>query len=307
MKVIRVLLILTAITFGLGYYFYQKFVKPFFEMQSELLAEQQALNEMNIKPELNFANLARSWCLTDTFELAGMADQPRSKDQLDYNEALSSGLYDRTIWYHFFTDGQAAEEWLGLYRPGEWSFNPDNSTIQITFKDDPKHPMELRVLHLDQQDMGVEMHDGVLKSGLVLSLFDKPLARPTDDPFYPVYNTWRLKPRSPESEAQLKARLNNHMEHYVKLLQAMEHSENKDLTFRRSPSCLKIYNSAVGMRPDKEIPLDWYETFYSEKDALKAKELMKKAVMVRYDNGGRSEGSWIKDDIKIIRHFQKVL
>lgn len=307
MKVFRVLLFLAAITIGLVYVVYHKYVKPYLQLQSELVAEMKDLEVSLERPELNFANLARSWCITDTFELDEMTDRARSKDQREFDEALRAGLYDRTIWYHLYSDGRAAEEWLGLYRPAKWSFDSQNATILITFDSDPKHPMELMVRYLDQKNMSVHMRDGDLKAGLVMSIFEQPLAKPADDPFYPDNNTWRIKPRSPETVAQLKARLNNHMEHYVKLLQAMEHSENKDLTFKRSPSCLKIYSSAVGMRRDKDIPLDWYETFYSEKDALKAKELMTKAVMVKYDNGGWPEDNWIKDDIKILKHFQKVL
>lgn len=112
------------------------------------------------------------------------------------------------------------------------SFFPDNTYTQLNgylLDDGAWEMLGDREVKLGQQQLKIDKIETIKgktfltgsllkpKDGLTLKLKwtedAKPLKNFKKDPFYPVNNRWRIKPKQPEDPAQIKERLLNYLLH----------------------------------------------------------------------------------------------
>jgi hypothetical protein len=243
--------------------------------------------------------LCSSWRLAH-FEVVQEENENLPAEEKLIREALNAGMVEAGVLYAFFPDGTMTEMTGQRYQSGQWKLEKGGREIKLTY-DGNSSPAELRVKDLDEQFLTVLAEQDGMQSKLQLRRENGQPKDPKADPFHPENNQWRKKATAKESDEQLKARLKNLVRHYIYILQKADDTKAEVVTFGHSMSVIKIYNGGIGPVPEERLPKEWKETFYDEEDALRACQLFKDWLVKTPGFGGASTGSWIKDDLVILK------
>lgn len=120
-----------------------------------------------------------------------------------------------------------------------------------------------------------------------------------EDPFYSANNQWRKKPKNKETDAQIRARLLNYIQHFANILNASTEREHDVVSFAHSMGIIRVYRGGIGRVKKENIEKDWINCFYDKEDAMKAYELFSR-YLVRGKYKGGTTGDWVKDDYNIL-------
>jgi hypothetical protein len=97
------------------------------------------------------------------------------------------------------------------------------------------------------------------------------------DPYSEASNTWRNKPATAESSANIKKRTVSYLNFLLILFQHQK--KNKIETVRQSwyPQPIQFYTNAVRMAYSNEV-IDWYNCFYNDEQGIEAYKLISGAL-----------------------------
>lgn len=185
------------------------------------------------------------------------------------------------------------------YAYGQWKASGNNSKLTLT----PQGGAEAEthdVLSFDDKFLTLHLAKDNFSCDFKLRRTGQPLKDLTADPFYAANNQWRVAPAAPETEPQLRARLKNHVQHYLTLLEASLEREQNSVSLKYSPSIIQIYSGGIGIREKQYWDAAFIQCFHSPQDAQKGVDLYTK-ILDKNLSIGAGTGDWVKDDANLLR------
>jgi hypothetical protein len=251
-------------------------------------------------------SIKKSWNMAIT----SASDLPPNGEGSLVQRRMSKGWYGGKgkvgFGWHFFEDGTLVELSGQDYQIGKWTSTDDNKTIEIQLNEDTKKD-NITVDYLSSDSTNIKVGMGKQGNRVGLKSDGATYTSPTDNPYHPINNTWRIKPTAAESEAQIKDRVKNHLQHMVKILEAGTKHQMKVMSFRSSPSMLHQYNGGVGLETANKISEGWTNCFFDKKDAKKAYDMMDKCMKVNGAAKTDAKNNWAQNNLIIFKFLYDTL
>jgi hypothetical protein len=206
--------------------------------------------------------------------------------------------------WHFFGDGTLVELAGQEYRLGKWSSTDDNKTIEIQLDGD-KNKDNFVVDYLSSDSVNIKIGTGKQANRVGFKNDGAQFEKPEDNPYHPSNNTWRIKPSTAESDAQIKERVKNHLTHLIKILEAGTKHQMKVMSFRSSPSMFHQYNGGVGLETASKVQEGWTNCFFDKKDAKKAYDMMEKSMKVNGSAKTDAKNNWAQNNLIIFKFLHE--
>ncbi len=197
-----------------------------------------------------------------------------------------------------FKDFSLTENARYNIKMGDWQLSKEKKELQIHFSDGTRKTYSVRQIALKQ--MMLDCDRGLDRVSLTLSADALVHKQPMEDPFHPANNQWRIKPRAPETEEQVRTRLKGYVHFYSLFFHDNRLRQSKDISFSGLPACLVWYNGGIGMPEKKELDDRWVGCFYSEEQAMKGYEILA-AILEKHDlKWPEHPTSWIKQIYEVL-------
>jgi hypothetical protein len=241
------------------------------------------------EPKDPFHWLCQYWEVTD-------AENPTYRDVID--QQADGGFYIPGII--FMTDSTFLENPKATMRYGKFSLNgkeidahfDDGKKAVYTIQDTSGNTMTLRRV---EKDHTTTLH--VKGSGIFW-----PDA--TLNPFNKINTGWEIKPRTPENTEALKERLKECVRFYEYFFRGNAVSASKEIDFVGLPSCFKWYQGAVYVQGPKKLDRKWINCFYSEEQAMEARQMMEDLITKKY-NWDTGQKNWMIQIADVLKQIQE--
>jgi hypothetical protein len=123
------------------------------------------------------------------------------------------------------------------------------------------------------------------------------------NPYNKINSQWRIKPSKSESEQELKERLKGCVQFYEYLFLGNAESDNKEINFMGLPTCFKWYQGGIFILSEKNLDKKWINCFYSEQQALKARQMMEDAVTTKKYDWDTTQTNWLKQTASVLKQI----
>ena len=251
--------------------------------------EEKAAEGKLTEPQDPFHRLCRYWEVTD-------AENPTYRDLI--GQQPDGGLYIPGII--FMTDSTLLENPKATMRYGKFVLNgkeidarfDDGKKAVYTIQDTSGNIMTLRRV---EKDHTTTLH--VKGSGIFW-----PDA--TLNPFNKINTHWELKPKSAENPEALKERLKECVKFYEYFFMGNAVSTINEIDFVGLPSCFKWYQGAVYVQGPKQVDRKWINCFYSEEQAMEARQMMEDLITKKY-NWDTSQKNWMFQIADVLKQIQE--
>ncbi len=126
------------------------------------------------------------------------------------------------------------------------------------------------------------------------------------NPYNKINSEWRTKPNKRESEVELKERLKGCIQFYQYFFTGYVESKSTEIDFSGLPSCFKWYQGGIFVQNKKKLDKKWIDCFYSEDQALQARQIIEDALSKKYD-WDTTERNWIKQLVPVLKQVHDKL
>ena len=122
------------------------------------------------------------------------------------------------------------------------------------------------------------------------------------NPFNKINSRWRIKPVKAESPEALHERLKECVQFYEYFFQGHAESQTSEIDFLGLPSCFKWYQGGIYVQGPKNLDKKWINCFYSEEQALEARQMMEDVLSKKYD-WDTTQTNWIKQTVTVLKQI----
>lgn len=122
------------------------------------------------------------------------------------------------------------------------------------------------------------------------------------NPFNKINSKWRIKPTKVESSEVLRERLKECVQFYEYFFNGHAESHSSEINFLGLPSCFKWYQGGIYVQGPKNLDKKWINCFYSEAQALEARQMMEAALSKKYD-WDTTQKDWIKQTVPVLKQI----
>ncbi len=123
------------------------------------------------------------------------------------------------------------------------------------------------------------------------------------NPFNKINSAWRIKPAAKETPEELNKRLKGCVKFYEYFFRGYGESESSEIDFLGLPSCFKWYQGGIYVQGLKTLDRKWINCFYSEEQALLARQMMEDIVLKKY-NWDTTQKNWLKQTADVLKQMQ---
>ena len=235
-----------------------------------------------------FHKLCQYWSVTD-------AENPTFRD---VNDEQVEGIknYPGII---FMTDSTFLENPKANMRYGRFVLR--GKTIDATFDDGKKAVYTMEAVQGDTMELRRVEKDHTTKLYLSGERVFWPDA--TQNPFNKINSQWRLKPSKPETPQQLNERLKECVKFYEYLFTGNAGSDNGEVNFVGLPTCFKWYHGGIFVLSVKNLDKKWINCFYSETQALQARDMIEDAVITKKYDWDSTQTNWLKQTAGVLKQI----
>jgi hypothetical protein len=235
----------------------------------------------------SFHKLCQYWELTD-------AENPTYSDISDeHTEGISNlpGII-------FMTDSTFLENPKAVMRYGKFVFK--GKVINAQFDDGRKAVYTIQ----DLNDSTMVVRRIEKDRTATLSLKGARVFWPdaTLNPFNKINSRWRIKPGKSESLEALRDRLKECVQFYEYYFQGYAESEANEIDFLGLPSCFKWYQGGIYVQGPKKLDKKWINCFYSEEQALEARQMMEDVLTKKFD-WDTTQTNWLKQTVTVLKQI----
>ncbi len=204
--------------------------------------------------------------------------------------------------WSFFGDGTLTEFSGQNYRQGQWKYADETKkSIVLTFPNIKDEVLSIPHLDSDSLAIGVGADKKLKVYGFKTD--GATYEKSEQNPYHPSNNLWRTKPATAETDAQIHARMKNHLHHLCLILEAALSHNLKVVSFRASPSNVHQYNGGVGLEPDANLSEAWLDCFFNKSDALKASRMLEDSMTKNKSIKLNAEDVWVKKNLAVLRNL----
>ena len=202
----------------------------------------------------------------------------------------------------FFADGSVVQNPRDDIRFGKWTLDDAGTLVTITYANGTK--AQYTIEKIAAKDL--VLANKADKKNVEYRADGKIAKNITDDPFYGANNQWRIKPAKPETDEEIKKRLQQALDFYSKFLDYNIATGAKSVTFSGIPSLFLWYKGGVAIGPKAKVEQEWVNCFYSREQALKAYDMIDNIIGKKY-KWDKNETNWLKQDADGVRQIADTL
>jgi hypothetical protein len=122
------------------------------------------------------------------------------------------------------------------------------------------------------------------------------------NPFNKINSRWRIKPVKAESPEDLNERLKGCVRFYEYFFQGHAESQTGEIDFLGLPSCFRWYQGGIHVQGPKKLDKKWMRCFYSEEQALEARQIMEDVLSKKY-NWDTTQTNWLKQTAMVLKQI----
>ena len=234
-----------------------------------------------------FHELCQYWEVTD-------AENPTFRDVYDQH---AEGVYNYP-GIIFMTDSTFLENPRATMRYGKFVLK--GKVINAQFDDGKKAVYTIQ----DLQNSTMVVRRVEKDHSTILNLKGAQVFWPDAavNPFNKINSRWRMKPAKAESPEALRGRLRECVQFYEYFFQGHAESETSEIDFLGLPSCFKWYQGGIFVQGPKNLDRKWINCFYSEGQALEARQMMEDALSKKYD-WDTTQTNWMKQTTTVLKQI----
>jgi len=223
-------------------------------------------------------------------------------------EAISSSNESMGILpfrsYYLSTDSSFVKNPRNAIEYGRWLYDADQKTINLFYSNGSKDIYKIAALapnELVLVNIGIE---SVTKLKFVSG--SKRYNHISDDPFHISNNGWRIKPKKPESEEQVRQRLKSYLYFHILFYRDNLARESKAISFYGFPTCLKWYAGGIYIVKENDLNENWFHCFYNKEQSMAAYKMMGALLNGKYD-WPKGKISWVKKNLAVLEQMYERL
>ncbi len=237
-----------------------------------------------------FHQLCQYWEVTD-------ADGPTYRDLNDHKGNIYNipGIV-------FMTDSTFLENPKAVMRYGKFTLK--GKEIDAQFDDGKK--ATYTILEKESSTMKVKRSEKEQSTILYLKSSEVFWPDAKENPFNKINSAWRIKPKKPESDDDLKERLKACLQFYQYFFKGYVESKSTEIDYSGLPSCFKWYQGGIFIQSEEKLDKKWIDCFYSQEQALQARQTMEEALSKKYD-WDTTERNWIKQLVPVLKQVHDKL
>ncbi len=219
----------------------------------------------------------------------------------DNNEA--EGMFPYRCFY-FFDDYTFTRNVRNYLEHGRWTYNDDRKTFYLKTANGSTD--EYKIAAIGPDDM-IVINSGINSiTQLKFSGTAKKYSNKKEDPYYVDNNRWRIRPRSLETDEQIKKRLKDCLHFYILFYKDNLVRRDDIISFYGFPTCLKWYGGGIFMVKEAELADNWFACFYNKEQAMKAYHMMEEIIVKKY-KWDKPSVSWVKRNLGVLEQMYEQL
>jgi hypothetical protein len=234
--------------------------------------------------------LCQGWELEDDLDVVHSSDE--SMGMLPFRS------YYLSVDSSFVKNPRSAMEY------GTWRYDKDQKKITFHYSKGEKDVYKIAAMAADELvlvNTGVES-----ETQLKFVSAGKRYKDIQDDPFHISNNQWRLHPKKPESEEQIRKRLKDYLHFNILFYRDNLAKEAKEISFYGLPTCLKWYAGGIYMVKEPDLNANWFYCFYNKDQAMKAYKMMGDLLTKKY-NWPKGNVSWVNKNLSVLEQMYERL
>lgn len=249
--------------------------------------DEKIVNEKLPPPKDPFHKLCQYWEVTD-------AENPTYRD---LNDQQTKGLYE-IPGIIFMTDSTFLEDPKAEMRYGKFMLK--GKVINVQFDDGKKAVYNIQNIQGNTMVLQRVEKDHIT----ILNVKGEQTFWPDAslNPFNKINSKWRIKPAKEETTQELNLRLKECIQFYEYFFQGHAASENSEIDFQGLPTCFKWYEGAIYVQGPKNLDKKFINCFYSEEQAMQARQMMEDVVTKKYD-WDTTQKNWLKQTADVLKQI----
>ncbi|WP_276480895.1 hypothetical protein [Paraflavitalea pollutisoli] len=164
-------------------------------------------------------------------------------------------------------DGKYTADLQG-FQYGTWTLNDE--AVVLTDANKKKHAIVLKAIA--PNEIAVDVLPGNKDESMFKFEGSNNTFPEEENPFSLANNQWRVKATHRENDAEILARVKNHLRYWEKYFAWGLETKKTTLDVRSLPGPLKIYGNGFELLPFERWSAEWNGHFFDEADAYKAWE-----------------------------------
>ncbi len=239
-------------------------------------------NEKNI-PDL----LCQGWQLEEDLETLSSSD---AKGILPFRS------------FYLFNDSTFIRNPRNSLTYGKWQFNNAEKLIILNENDGNKTIYKIGALAVKELVVINKGEGSITKFKFVSS--GKQYKDKNADPFYLANNMWRIAPKKPETDEQIRKRLKEFVWFNILFYRDNLASGSKTISFYGFPTCLRWYAGGIFLTKEKDLASNWFACFYNQAQAMKAYKMMDEVISKKY-KWEKSRVNWVIKNLDVLEQMYK--
>jgi hypothetical protein len=250
--------------------------------------DEKIVDEKLPAPKDPFHKLCQYWDVTD-------AESPTFRDVYDHQQ---DGIYNYP-GIIFMTDSTFLENPRSAMRYGKFSFK--GKVINAQFDDGKKAVYNIQDIQGDSMVLKrVEKDHTTLLYVKGEQVFWPDAAL---NPYNKENSLWRIRPSKKESADELRSRLKNCVQFYEYFFMGHAESPNNEVDLLGLPSCFKWYQGGIIIQGPKSLDKKWINCFYSEDQAMDARQMMEDALTSKKYDWDTTQTNWLKQTADVLKQI----
>jgi hypothetical protein len=247
---------------------------------------------------LNGASVAGQWKVQDYDHITDTNAFANGQQALQ----LTDNSWSFNHLYCFFKDGKYAELADDFYHTGTYTA----TLTTLTLTPDGEPTQTARILRREGYYMDLLAQKDAQFMTLKLGRTEEAISEPTQDPYHPSQNLWRVPPSSPESPEQIKQRARQHLQNTLALLEAGKERSSSVWSWKYTPTCIHVLRGGVDVRHETQIDEGFYKCFFSREQAQQAVKILSDAF-AKVPRKSTELDKWVENDINYIKAALAIL
>jgi hypothetical protein len=231
--------------------------------------------------------LAQDWTLEDA-------------DRQHWNEIFWDSLENKRKFpgINLFKDFSVTANARCRIQMGKWQVNKERSELVLQFPGGLSQSYIIRKIALKQLELIWKRE----KDSIILRLLASAIVhkRPGEDPLYPLSNQWRISPKTPETNEQIRLRVKNCVKFYSLFFRDNHQRQETDISYIGLPTCFIWYNGGIGLSNKIDLDKKWIACFYSEDQALKGYDMLADLLQRHVLKWPEHPTSWVKQEADVL-------
>ncbi len=233
--------------------------------------------------------LYQYWTLAD-------ADKPLERDVIfkDEGRDMMPGIV-------FIQNNEVVENPAGKMRRGK--YERFNDSIHVNYDDGTDGSY---IIKLITPDTLVLARNGEKVTNLLYSATNTWWPDVAENPFTAENMAWTIKPKSEETEDQIKQRCKDYVRFCQYYIEGYSRGGATKISFVGIPNIFNYYTGAISIPADDKLNPKWVDCFYNLKQAQEGYTMIRRAIIKDY-KWDEKETNWINQTPPVLKAIRDSL